>query len=173
MLIIGASGGVGSWAVQIGKVLGAHVTAVCSTRNVERVRALGGDEVIDYTQQDFAHSEARFDAIFDLVGGRPMSDYRRVLGPEGTYVSCGGAGGNWVGPIVWLLRVMITSLFTKQTFKSFIVEPNAKDLAELARLVDSGACSPVIERRCSLAEVPAALSEVGKGHSRGQTIAVM
>lgn len=173
VLIIGASGGVGSWAVQIGKALGAHVTGVCSTRNAERVRELGADEVIDYTKEDFAQGQARFDAIFDLVGGRSLWDYRRVLVPEGTYVSCGGGGGDWIGPIVWLLRVMITSWFTKQTLTSFIVEPNAKDLREIGALVDSGACRPMIERRCTLAEVPAALSAVGSGHARGQTIAVM
>jgi NADPH:quinone reductase-like Zn-dependent oxidoreductase len=169
VLINGASGGVGTWAVQIAKALGAHVTAVCSTRNVEMVRALGADEVIDYRQADFAEGGARFDLLLDLVGNRSLSDFRKALKPEGTYISCGGGDSG----LRWLFRigvVLVTSLFTRQKLTTFVVNPNAKDLLTLKEMIEAGKARPIIERRYPLSEVPAAIRHVGARHAQGQTV---
>jgi 2-desacetyl-2-hydroxyethyl bacteriochlorophyllide A dehydrogenase len=170
VLINGASGGVGTWAVQIAKALGAQVTAVCSTRNVERVRALGADEVLDYTKQDFVKGGARFDVMLDLVGNRSLSDCRSVLTPKGTFVPCSGGGGDWVGPFIRILGGLLASLFTSRKFKAFVATPNQNDLLFLKELVEAGKARPIIERRCALNELGEALKHVGEGHSRGQTV---
>lgn len=170
VLINGASGGQGTWAVQIAKAMGAHVTAVCSTRNVEMVRGLGADEVIDYTTQDFVDGGARFDLMLDLVGNRSLSDCRRALVTKGTYVACSGGGGDWVGPMFRILGVMLLGLFTRQRLKSFIVKPNQADLLFVKELVEAGKARPVIERRYPLREAAEALRHVGEGHTRGQTV---
>ena len=170
VLINGASGGVGTWAVQIAKALGAKVTAVCSTRNVERVRALGADEVIDYTQQDFLTVGARFDVMLDLVGNRSLSDCRSVLMPKGAYVACSGGGGDWVGPFIRIVFGLISALFASQTFKMFVMAPNRDDLLLLKDLVETGKARPIIERRYALSEVGEALRHVGDGHAQGQTV---
>jgi NADPH:quinone reductase-like Zn-dependent oxidoreductase len=170
VLINGASGGQGTWAVQIAKALGAHVTAVCSTRNLALVRGLGADEVIDYTKDDFAAGGARFDVMLDLVGNRSLSDCRRALVARGTYVACSGGGGDWVGPMFRILGVMLLGLFTRQRLKSFIVKPNQADLRFVKELVESGQARPVIERRYPLRDAAQALRHVGEGHTRGQTV---
>lgn len=169
LLINGASGGVGTWAVQIGKALGAHVTAVCSTRNVAMVRGLGADEVIDYTTTDFVAGGPRFDLAFDTVGNRPLSDYRRVLVPDGTYVSCSG-GDSAVAWALRLVRMGLLSLVTRLKFKGLFTTPNADDLLVLKRLVEAGPLKPVIERRFPLSETAEALHHVGGRHSQGQTV---
>lgn len=169
LLINGASGGVGTWAVQIGKALGAHVTAVCSTRNVAMVRGLGADEVIDYTNADFVDGGPRFDLVFDTVGNRSLSDYRRVLVPEGTYVSCSG-GDSGVGWVLRLARMGLLSLLTRQKFKGLFTKPNADDLVALKELVETWSLKPVIERSFPLSEAGDALRHVGGGHSQGQTV---
>jgi len=169
VLINGASGGVGSWAIQIAKALGAEVTAVCSGRNVDLVRRLGADAVIDYTKQDFLAGGARFDLVFDTVGSRRLSDFRRVLTSTGTYVSC--AGGN--SSLRWLFRlakVSLMSLFTRQRLKMFIVSPNRADLLALKELVEAGHAKPVIERRYALSDVAKALRHVGGRHAQGQVV---
>jgi NADPH:quinone reductase-like Zn-dependent oxidoreductase len=169
VLINGASGGVGSWAIQIAKALGAHVTAVCSGRNAEMVRALGADAVIDYTKEDFVAGGARFDLVFDTVGNRTLSDLRRVLRPTGTYVSCSGGTSS----LRWLFRLAqasLTSRFTRQKLKMFIVSPNRADLLSLKALVEAGKAKPAIERHYALSEVPDALRHVGGGHTRGQVV---
>jgi NADPH:quinone reductase-like Zn-dependent oxidoreductase len=169
ILINGASGGVGTWAVQIAKALGAHVTAVCSGRNVEMVRGLGADAVIDYTKEDFVSSGARFDLVFDTVGNRALSDLRKVLEPAGTYVSC--SGGN--SSLRWLFRLAnasLMSVFSGQKMKMFIVSPSRADLLALKDLVEAGTARPFIERRYTLAEVPDALLHVGQGRTRGQVV---
>lgn len=170
VLINGASGGVGSWAVQLAKAMGARVTAVCSTRNVERVRALGADVVIDYTREDFVAGGARFDLMLDAVGNRSLAECRRVLRPTGVYVACSGGGGDWVGPMFQLIGVLVTSLFTRQRLTTLFVSPNGADLRVLAGLVEAGKARPVIERRFALGEVAEALRHVGAGHTQGQSI---
>ena len=170
VLIVGASGGVGTWAVQIGKALGAHVTAVCSARNVEMVRDLGADDVIDYETQDFVVGGARFDVVFDLIGERPLPELRSVLKPGGAYVACAGGGGDWVGPIFRLLGGLVSFLFSSQRFKTFVAAPRRDDLLFLKELVEVGKAKPVIERRYPLAQVGEALRHVGAGHAQGQTI---
>jgi NADPH:quinone reductase-like Zn-dependent oxidoreductase len=169
VLINGASGGVGTWAIQIAKALGAHVTAVCSGRNAELVRALGADAVVDYAKEDFVTGGARFDLVFDTVGNRALSDLRKVLTPAGTYVSC--SGGN--SSLRWLLRfanASLTSLFTRQKLKMFVVSPNRADLLSLKELVEAGKASPAIERRYPLGQTAEALRHVGEGHTRGQIV---
>jgi NADPH:quinone reductase-like Zn-dependent oxidoreductase len=169
VLINGASGGVGSWAVQIAKALGAEVTAVCSGRNAEMVRRLGADAVIDYTNEDFVSGGARFDLAFDTVGNRALSDFRKVLGPTGTYVSCSGGKSS----LRWLFRLAtasLMSLVTRQKLKIFVVSPNRADLVTLKELVEAGKARPVIERSYALSEVADALRHVGGGHARGQVV---
>jgi NADPH:quinone reductase-like Zn-dependent oxidoreductase len=169
LLINGASGGVGTWAVQIAKALGAHVTAVCSTRNVDMVRALGADEVIDYTTHDFTDSGPRFDVLFDTVGNRSLSDCRSVLTPEGTYVSCSG-GDSGVAWLFGLAAMRLASPFTRQRLKALFTTPNRDDLLFLKGLVEVGQLKPVIERRHPLSEVGNALRHVGGRRSQGQTV---
>lgn len=169
VLINGASGGVGTWAIQIAKALGAEVTAVCSGRNVEMVRALGADAVIDYTKEDFVVGQTRFDLVFDTVGNRSLSEFRKVLTPTGTYVSCGGGNSS----LRWLFRlakVSLASLFTRQKLKTFIVAPSRSDLLALKELVEAGKAKPFIERRYALGEARDALRHVGGGHVRGQVV---
>jgi NADPH:quinone reductase-like Zn-dependent oxidoreductase len=169
VLINGASGGVGSWAIQIAKAFGAEVTAVCSGRNAEMVRALGADAVIDYTKEDFVVGGARFDLAFDTVGNRALSAFRKVLNPTGTYVSCGG-GNSSLRWLVRLAQASLTSLFTRQKLKTFIVSPNRADLLSLKALVEDRKAKPFIERRYALSEVADALRHVGGGHTRGQVV---
>ena len=170
VLILGASGGVGTWAVRIAKALGAEVTAVCSTRNVERLRALGADEVLDYTTEDFAKGGARFDVMLDLVGDRSLSDCRSVLTPGGVYVPCSGGGGDWVGPLLRLAGGLLGSLLSSRRFKTFVMTPSRDDLLLLKELVEAGKARPFIDRRYALDGVGDALRHVGEGHSQGQTV---
>lgn len=170
VLINGAAGGVGTWAVQIAKAFGAEVTAVCSTRNVERVRALGADHVLDYTAEDFASGGARFDVMLDLVGNRPLSTCRRVLVPGGTYVPCAGGEGNWVGPFARIASGLLSFLFSGRRFKMFVMTPRQDDLLFLKALVEDGKARPVIEGRYPLSEAAEALRQVGEGHAQGQTV---
>jgi len=169
VLINGASGGVGSWAVQIAKALGARVTAVCSTRNVARMRTLGADEVIDYTTTDFVMLGPRFDVLLDTVGNRSLSDCRSVLVPTGIFVSCSGgtSGTRW---LVRMIGMLVTSRFTTRKLKPFIVSLNQPDLLVLTDLVEAGKIKPFIERRYPLREAADALRHVGAGHSQGQTV---
>jgi NADPH:quinone reductase-like Zn-dependent oxidoreductase len=169
LLINGASGGVGTWAVQIAKSFGAHVTGVCSTRNVDMVRRLGADVVIDYTKQDFLDGQHRFDVVFDTVGNRSLSVFRRVLTTDGTYVSCSGgdSGIRWLGG---LAAMSLASLFTRQKFKALFTSPNRDDLLVLKSLVEAGDLKPVIERLYPLAEAGNALRHVGSRRSQGQTV---
>jgi NADPH:quinone reductase-like Zn-dependent oxidoreductase len=169
VLINGASGGVGTWAVQIAKALGAEVTGICSTRNMEMVRALGADAVIDYTKDDFVAGGARFDLAFDTVGNRSLSDFRKVLKPEGTFVSCSG-GDSSLRWLLGLAQMSLTSRFTGQKLKAFISSPRRADLLSLKDLVEAGKAKPIIERRYALSEVPEALRHIGEGHARGQLV---
>lgn len=170
VLINGASGGVGTFAVQIAKSLGAEVAGVCSTRNVEMVRSLGADRVFDYTREDYTESGEQFDVIIDLVGNHSPLENRRAMTPEGTLVVVGGSKGNWVGPFANSLKAMIVSPFVGQAFEPFLARMNREDLAELAGLLESGEVTPVIDRRYPLSELPAAVRYSEEGHARGKIV---
>lgn len=171
VLINGASGGVGTFAVQIAKSFGADVTGVCSTRNVELVRSLGADHVIDYTREDYTKSAQRYDLIVDNVGNRSLLQVRRVLAPEGIYVMVGGPSDDpWIGAIATPLKAFLLSPFVSQEAVFLFADLNQKDLTFLADLMQAGKVTPVIDRRYSLAEVPAAIAYLEEGHARGKVI---
>ena len=173
VLINGASGGVGTFAVQIAKSLGADVTGVCSTRNVDLVRSLGADHVIDYTKEDFAKGTERYDAILDNVPNHTLSECRRVLSPKGKYVLIGGGGPNdsrWIGPFGRIIKSMVLSPFISQKMGMMMADTSQKDLTILADLMQSGKVKPVIDRTYKLSEVPAAIAYVEEGHARGKVI---
>ena len=170
VLVNGASGAVGTWAVQLAKSLGAHVTAVCSTRNVEPVRSLGADEVIDYTKSDFVDGGARFDVLMDMAGNRTLSDCKRVLNAGGRYVPCSGGGGDWLGPLVRIIGGLLVFSIGGKRVKMFMQKLNAADLVGMRELIEAGAMRPVVERVWSFAEAGAALKHVGTGHSQGLNV---
>ena len=174
VLINGASGGVGTFAVQIAKSYGAHVTGVCSTRNLDLVRSLGAEHVIDYTKQDFSHMGQRYDLILDNVGTQPLSQFRQALTPNGICVLIGGGGpndGRWIGPITRPFKAMLLSPFVSQKFGMLLAELNHKDLAYLADLMQSGKVTPVIDRTYkSLREIPDAIRYLEQGHARGKVV---
>jgi NADPH:quinone reductase-like Zn-dependent oxidoreductase len=170
VLINGAAGGVGTFAVQIAKAFSTHVTAVCSTRNVEIVRSLGADRVMDYTQENFTQSEQRYDLILDNVGNHSLSACRRVLSPKGTFVVVGGPKGNWVGPLGFFLKALLLSRFVSQTLVGFLASINKEDLMALKELIEAGKVTPVIDRCYTLSEVPEAIRYVEEGHARGKVV---
>ncbi|HVS32635.1 MAG TPA: NAD(P)-dependent alcohol dehydrogenase [Thermoanaerobaculia bacterium] len=173
VLINGASGGVGTFAVQIAKSFGAHVTGVCSTRNVELVRSLGADAVFDYTQQNFTQSGQRFDVIVDMVGNHSMSAYRRVLNPNGIYVMVGGPKGRWIAPMDRLARMAVVSPFVKQEFGMLMAQLRNADLIVLRDLMQTGKVTPVVDRRYRLSEVPEAIRYLETGRARGKVVIVV
>jgi NADPH:quinone reductase-like Zn-dependent oxidoreductase len=169
VLIIGASGGVGTFAVQIAKSFGADVTGVCSTRNVEMVRSLGADHVIDYTQEDFAQSGQKYDLIFQLAGTRSPSACRRALTPKGTLVlSSGESSGRWIGPVDRIIKAVVLSPFVGQKLGSFLAKPNSDDLQFLKELIEAGKVTPVIDRTYPLSETPEAIRYLEEGHAEGK-----
>src|SRR5438128_1261756 len=173
VLINGASGGVGTFAVQIAKTFGADVTGVCSTRNVDLVRSLGADHVIDYTKEDFAKGTERYDVILDNVPNHSLSECRRILNPNGKYVMIGGGGPNdsrWIGPFGRVINTMILSPFVSQKMGMMMADPSQKDLAVLADMMQSGKLKPVIDRTYKLNEVPAAIAYLEEGHARGKVV---
>jgi NADPH:quinone reductase-like Zn-dependent oxidoreductase len=173
VLINGASGGVGTFAVQIAKSFGADVTGVCSTRNVDLVRSLGADHVIDYTKEDFAKGEQRYDVILDNVPNHSLSECRRILNPKGKYVMIGGGGPNdsrWVGPFGRVIHALILSPFINQKMGMMMADANQKDLAILGDLMQSGKMKAVIDRTYKLSEVPAAIAYLEEGHARGKVV---
>ena len=172
VLINGATGGVGTFAVQIAKALGAHVTAVCSTRNVDMVRSLGADEVIDYSKTDFTRSGQRYDLILDVAANRSLSDCRRVLTPDGILVGVGAAkGGRSMAPIVLrMLRQVLFSRFAKQKMGSFMAKNSKDDLLVLKELIEAGKVKPVIDRTYPLSETAAAIRYLEEGHARGKVV---
>jgi NADPH:quinone reductase-like Zn-dependent oxidoreductase len=170
VLINGASGGVGTFAVQIAKSFGANVTGVCSTRNLDTVRSLGADEVIDYTREDFAQTGQRYDVMLDLVGTRSLSDCRRALTPRGTYVVVGVKDmGRWLG-LGRQVKALLLSPFVRQRMRVFVVRHSREDLVVLKELVEAGKIAPVIDRRFALSDVPDALRYQGEGHARGKIV---
>jgi NADPH:quinone reductase-like Zn-dependent oxidoreductase len=174
VLINGASGGVGTFAVQIAKSMGADVTGVCSTRNLDMVRSLGADHVIDYTKEDFTKGDQRYDVILDNVANRSLSECRRVLSPDGRYVLIGGGGANegrWLGPgLTQALKSMVLSKFVSQKMGMMMGELNQKDLTALADLMQSGKVTPVIDRTYKLSELPQAIQYLEQGHARGKVV---
>lgn len=170
-LVNGASGGVGTFAVQIAKALGAEVTAVCSTRNVEQARSLGADRVIDYTHEDFTRSGARFDVILDVSGTRSWSRYRRVMNRQAVLVLVGAPKANaLLGPLGHFIRVRLAAWRGSQRAVFFIANFNASDLGVLRELLESGSVKPVVERRYALGEAADALRYLGDGHARGKLV---
>ena len=165
--INGASGGIGTFAVQIAKSFGAEVTAVCSTRNLDMARSIGADQVIDYTQEDFTKSGQQYDLILAANGYHPISDYKRALSPEGTYVCTGGSLAQIFQSI--LLGPLMSKTGGKQLGNS-AKKPNQKDLVFMKELLEAGKVVPVIDRRYTLSEVPEALGYIGEGHARGKVV---
>jgi NADPH:quinone reductase-like Zn-dependent oxidoreductase len=171
ILINGASGGVGVYAVQIGAALGAHVTGVCSTRNVELVAELGADEVVDYTQRDFTRAGVRYDVILDNVANHPLSQLRRALAPDGTLIPNNGtSGGRWLGPLPRMVRALAWSPFVSQRMRLFVSQPVHADLVALAGMVDSGQVRPVIDRTFPLTGTADAFAYLAQGHARGKVV---
>jgi NADPH:quinone reductase-like Zn-dependent oxidoreductase len=173
VLINGASGGVGTFAVQIAKWLGAEVTGVSSTRNLELVRSIGADHVVDYTRDDFTRQAVRYDVIIDNVGNRSLSDLRRVLTPNGRYVMIGGPAGRWIAPLPRVLALVVTSWFVDQDLRFFIAQLNQPDLTTLRNLIEAGTITPVIDRRYSLSQVPEAIAYLETGRARGKVVIVV
>lgn len=171
VLINGAAGGIGTFAVQLAKALGAEVTGVCSTGNVALVQSLGADHVIDYKQEDFTVGSPRFDVILDLVGNRSAAACRRVLKEGGRLVAvAGGIEYEWTGPLFPILQGLLGNLFTSKTFVPLGAKPNTQDLKTMVELVAAGKVKPVIDQRFSLAQVPDALRLQGQGHARGKSV---
>lgn len=171
VLINGAAGGVGTFAVQIAKVFGADVTGVCSTSNVDMVRSIGAHHVMDYTQEDFTKSGQRYDLIFDSVGNHSLSDCRRALTTEGTLVLVGGPDkGRWLAPLTGVLTAVVLSRFVSQKLLPFLAHLSKDDLIVLRELLEAGKVAPVIDRSYPLSDVPEAIRYLEKGHARGKVV---
>jgi NADPH:quinone reductase-like Zn-dependent oxidoreductase len=171
ILIIGASGGVGTFAVQIAKSMGAHVTGVCSTRNIELVHSIGADAVIDYTREDFTAAATSFDLILQLAGMASPGECRRVLAPKGALLlSSGDSHGRWIGPVSRIIKALAISPFVSQRMVPFVARPNKEDLATLRGLIEQDKVAPVIDRTYELAAVPEAIAYVEQGHARGKVV---
>ena len=171
VLIIGASGGVGTYTVQIAKAFGAHVTGVCSTKKAEMVRSIGADRVIDYKGEDFAEGENRYDVILDTGGNSSLARLRRALTPKGTLVIVGGeGGGKWLGGTDRQLRAMMLSPFVSQKLGTFVNKENYEDLLVLKELIESGKITPVIDKTYPLSEVPEAIRYLEGGRARGKVV---
>jgi NADPH:quinone reductase-like Zn-dependent oxidoreductase len=170
VVIIGASGGVGSFAVQLAKAFGAEVTGVCSTKSVEMVRSIGADHVIDYTQEDFTRTGQRYDLILELAGNRSLSELRRALTPRGTLVLVGGSGGRWFMGIGRTLRAVVVSPFVRQRLRSFFSKPRGADLVVLKEFIEAGKVTSVIDRTFPLSETAEAIRYVGERSTQGKTV---
>jgi len=171
VLIVGASGGVGTYAVQIAKAFGAQVTGVCSTKKVEMVRSIGADRVINYTREDFAAGDRHYDLIVDIGGNSSLARLRRALAPRGTLVIAGGeGGGRWLGGTDRQIRAMMLSPFVSQKLGTFVNKENHEDLLVLKELIESGKITPVIDRTYSLSEAPEAIRYLEGGHARGKVV---
>src|SRR5512140_3796669 len=170
VLINGASGGVGTFAVQIAKAMGAHVTGVCSTRNVAMVRSIGADRVVDYTREDFTKGAERYDVILDMVGSQSLSATRRVLVPDGIYVMVGGPKGRWVAPMDRAIGAKVFSWFVSQKMGMMLARINKEDLGVLRDFLEAGTVKPVIDRTYPLAQTAEALRYLEAGHARGKVV---
>ncbi len=171
VLIIGASGGVGTFAVQLAKAFGAEVTGVCSTAKVDLVRTIGADHVIDYTREDIAGAGQRYDLILDIGGNRSLSHLRRALTPDGTLVLLGGeGGGRWIGGMDRQVRALAISPFVSQKLRMFVAREHYADLQVLTELIEAGKITPVIDRTYPLSEAPEAIRYMEEGHARGKVV---
>jgi NADPH:quinone reductase-like Zn-dependent oxidoreductase len=171
VLINGAAGGVGTFAVQIAKTFGAHVTGVCSARNIDMVRSIGADEVIDYTQNDFTAGNQRYEVILDCVGNHSFSECRRVLSPKGRFVMVGAPHDlSLAGLLATMIKTLLLSVFVSQKANPFIGKPSHDDLTVFGELIATGKLKPVIDSRYNLSEVPDAVRHVEEGHARGKVI---
>jgi NADPH:quinone reductase-like Zn-dependent oxidoreductase len=173
VLINGASGGVGTFAVQIAKTFGAEVTGVCSGRNADMVRSLGADQVIDYTKEDFTKRAERYDLILDNVGNQPLSGFRHALNPKGIYVMIGGGGVKddpWFGALVRPIKAVLVSKFVSRQMSPMLADMNRKDLTVLADLIQAGKVKPVIDRTYTFSQLPEAMRYLEEGHARGKVV---
>ena len=171
VLINGASGGVGTFAVQIAHAFGANVTGVCSGKNVDMVKSLGADQVIDYTKEDFAKGDQKYDVILDNVPNHSLADLRRVMPPNGKYIMIGGGGpddGNWIGPFGRVIHTLLIKPFIKQEMGMMMADPSQKDYMAMADLMQSGKVTPVVDRTYKFEELPAAIAYLEEGHARGK-----
>jgi NADPH:quinone reductase-like Zn-dependent oxidoreductase len=170
VLIYGAGGGVGTFAVQIAKAMGADVTGVTSTGNVELVRSIGADRVIDYAREDVTRSRQRYDVILDIGAKRPLLTLRRVLARDGTLVLVGGSRGNWIGPVARALGAVVLSRFGSQTLRPFLSDVSKDDLLALKDLIEAGKVRPVIDRTYPLSETAEAIRYLETGRARGKVV---
>jgi NADPH:quinone reductase-like Zn-dependent oxidoreductase len=171
VLIVGASGGVGTYAVQVAKAFGAHVTGVCSTSKVDLVRSLGADHVIDYTREDFADGPQRYEVILDIGGNASLSRLRRALTPKGTLVIAGGeTDGRWLGGTDRQLRALVLSRFVGQKLGTFVSRENQADLLVLKELVEAGKVTPVVDRVYPLSDAADAIRYMREGRARGKVV---
>jgi len=172
VLINGASGGVGTFAVQIATALGASVTGVCSTTNLEFVRSIGAVDVVDYTNTDFTQLDTKYDVVLDLIGNRSLRHLRRALKPEGVLVIAGVGTGKWFGPVLRMLRAKVTSPFVRQQLRPLVANVSTADLNDVCSLYQEGLLAPIIDRTYSLIHAPDAVTYVGAGHARGKVVVV-
>lgn len=173
VLINGASGGVGTFAVQIAKAFGAQVTGVCSTRNVDLVRSIGADHVIDYTSEDFTRNGRRYDVVFDLVGNRSLTECRRVLAPEGTLILSGGGvseGGSLIGPVGLIISGQLLSRFVRHRLLALTATPSKGNLAMLREFAESGKVTPVIDQTYPLSAAAEAIRYLEMDHARAKVV---
>jgi NADPH:quinone reductase-like Zn-dependent oxidoreductase len=170
VLITGAAGGIGHFAVQIAKSVGAQVTGVCSTANVDHVRSIGADQVIDYTREDFTRSSERYDLILTIAGNRAWSAYRRVMTAGGTFVWVGGPAGRWIGPLAGALKTLLLSRFVSRTLVLGVASMKKEDLVALAELMEANKVRPVIGSCYTLTQVSDAIRWLEEGHARGKAV---
>ncbi|HEU4425626.1 MAG TPA: NAD(P)-dependent alcohol dehydrogenase [Pilimelia sp.] len=176
VLINGASGGVGTFAVQIAKAYGAHVTGVCSTRNIDLVRSVGADHVIDYTREDFTGDGRRYDIVFDLVGNRSLAEFRRALTPTGTLILSGGGvsnGGSLIGPVGLIVKGQLLSRFVRHRVLALTATPSKENLATLRELAEFGKITPIIDRVYPLSQTPEAIRYVEVEHARAKVVIIV
>ena len=173
VLINGASGGVGSFAIQIAKAFGAEVTAVCSTKNIAHARALGADHVVDYTKEDFTRNGQKYDLLFNINGSQPWSAYKRVLKPDATFVLVGGPKMPVVGPLGLLIKIRIAMLGSSQKFAFFIAQFNREDMLILKDLLETGKIKPFVEKTYPMTRIADAMHHLGTGHAQGKIVVTM
>lgn len=173
VLINGASGGVGSFAIQIAKALGAEVTAVCSTKNVEHARSQGADHVIDYTKEDFTRSGQQYDLLFNVNGSRSWSEYKRVLKPDAIFVLVGGPRTPLIGPLSLFIKTRIGMLGSSQKFAFFVAQFNREDMLVLKDFLETGKVKPFVERTYPLSKIAEAMHHLGTGHASGKIVITM